>query len=151
MRKPTVQQIQKWVDDAASEWLKSDKATASQVAANVRDRLERARDEIISKQLGFDNHWGRWEVDHCNGRMSEVQRHIQAHAKEIVKAWFDENFRSPESLPKITRELRKAANEEYDAEFQRGVRELAAHKGREDAEAMMSMLFPNEENQEAGE
>lgn len=55
----------------------------------VRD-LNASKREVTLKLLGLDNRWGKWEVDHCNGRKSPVGELIDAECTAMIQQWTNE-------------------------------------------------------------
>ena len=57
-------------------------------------QLNKERREIVVKLLGFDDSWGKLEVDHCNGRDREsiVGKYLRGQARVAVQAWMDKHL-----------------------------------------------------------
>lgn len=87
----------------------------------VHRRLEGA----VAKVLGFDNGWGEWKIDHCNGRMSTMSDFIGSKAREAAKAAVDSiDF-------KTTKELQNAIYAEYVDVFKSQMRDkIRDHAGK---------------------
>lgn len=54
----------------------------------VKD-LENQKRAVTLKLLGMDNRWGKWEVDHCNGRSSPITTHIAAAVEPLLTEWME--------------------------------------------------------------
>lgn len=69
--------------------------TPDSLATEISAMLTKERREIVLKLLGFDNSWGRLEVDHCNGRDKDsiIGRYLRDQAKPIVTAWMEKEIR----------------------------------------------------------
>lgn len=53
---------------------------------DLRKQLRGDIKRIVLNTLGFDNRYGhRWEVDHCNGRMSVVTELITDEARKVLQ------------------------------------------------------------------
>lgn len=57
-------------------------------------QLNEERREIVLKLLGFDDSWGKLEVDHCNGRDREsiVGKYLHGQARVAVQTWMDKHL-----------------------------------------------------------
>lgn len=125
-----LEQVKKWMEDAKNEWF-SKNGTKEQIRRGVLDILNRNVQSIISKLLGFDDHWGgdRWEVDHCNGRSgnSAAGDFIREQAGEAVNEWLKEQARKLPQLPKkAIISLRAEYLEQLQKNLSRNIREKAA-------------------------
>lgn len=69
--------------------------TPDSLATEISTMLTRERREIVLKLLGFNDHWGKLEVDRCNGRDKEsiVGRYLRDQAEPIVAAWMEKEIR----------------------------------------------------------
>ncbi len=65
------------------------------IATSLQRVLDETREDIktsfkeqlkanVLKVIGFSNSWGKWEVDHCNGRMSTITELVAKEAREFV-------------------------------------------------------------------
>lgn len=57
-------------------------------------QLNEERREIVLKLLGFNDSWGKLEVDRCNGRDREsiVGKYLYGQARAAVQAWMDNHL-----------------------------------------------------------
>lgn len=60
---------------------------APSVAAEIVKELNAAKREVVMKIIGLDNNWGKWEVDHCNGRESPITKLVEQQCREAIHAW----------------------------------------------------------------
>jgi len=69
--------------------------TPDSLATEISTMLTRECREIVLKLLGFDDRWGKLEVDHCNGRDKDsiVGRYLRGQAEPIVTAWMEKEIR----------------------------------------------------------
>jgi hypothetical protein len=69
--------------------------TPSSLATEISAMLTKERREIVLKLLGFENSWGKLEIDRCNGRDKEsiVGRYLRDQAEPIVTAWMEKEIR----------------------------------------------------------
>lgn len=63
---------------------------ADQIAESIISDLNAQKREVTLKLLGLDNRWGKWDVDHCNGRNSPITQYLADAANEQIKAWVNE-------------------------------------------------------------
>jgi UDP-N-acetyl-D-mannosaminuronate dehydrogenase len=55
----------------------------------IKDLNEQKR-EVTLRLLGLDARYGKWEVDHCNGRTSPITQYLEESTKELIKQWVNE-------------------------------------------------------------
>lgn len=103
--------------------------TPDSLATEISAMLTRERREIVLKLLGFTDHWGKLEVDHCNGRDKEsiIGRYLRGRAEPIVTAWMEKEIRpifeakARERLANA--KVRKAVEKEFVERFTYYLRE----------------------------
>lgn len=92
LRKATVKEIADKLKDAftvvAAE--RADRTEAEAVVGEIIRDLEVQKREVTMKLLGLDNRWGKWEVDHCNGRTSPITEYLASEGCDLIKAWVNE-------------------------------------------------------------
>jgi cobalamin biosynthesis Mg chelatase CobN len=81
----------------------------------VRD-MKKDMTEIMAKMMGFNNHWGRWEVDHCNGRRSVISDVIEDKTRAVVTDWINENLTAD-----LTKKILDKQRAELVKDFTEGV------------------------------
>lgn len=88
--------------------------TPQDIVRQIQEDMAKSRAEITLKVLGLDNRWGRWEVDHCNGRMSALtgllSTQLTHELETMVRELADEVFAT--EGPKIRAALKKAVTVE---------------------------------------
>ena len=92
LRKATVQEIAAKFKDMFVEvsTKRADRADAEEVVGEIIRDLEAQKREVTMKLLGLDNRWGKWEVDHCNGRPSPITDYLATEGKDLVRSWVNE-------------------------------------------------------------
>lgn len=86
------------------------------IEKKFRSNIEQA----ALKALGFDNRWGdKWEVDHCNCRVSELTDWIKERARDIIKHLDLE--KEMKLTEKEKKQLRKTCRENLYEEVERSV------------------------------
>lgn len=91
---------------------------ADQVAESIISDLNAQKREVTLKLLGLDNRWGKWEVDHCNGRKSPITDYLADAAAEQIKAWVNEavaEVLTEERKKKIQNTAKRAIQVEVEA------------------------------------
>lgn len=92
VRKATVKEIADKLKDAFVEVAneRADRTEAAAVLGEVIRDLEAQKRDVTMKLLGLDNRWGKWEVDHCNGRTSPITEYLASEGRDLVKSWVNE-------------------------------------------------------------
>lgn len=67
-------------DELAKNW------TEDKIKIKIKRTIEQKFERIISVHLGFEDKYGAWEVDHCNGRAghSDIGKKIASLATDAV-------------------------------------------------------------------
>jgi len=103
-----------------------------EMAKELIKDLDAAKREVVAKLLGFDNRYGEWEVDHCNGRESPITNYIQQECGDVVRQWVHEAV-----LEELTdakkNSLKAAVREALKAGIDNHFRELSWHYSRDHA------------------
>lgn len=104
-------------------------------------QLNEERREIVLKLLGFDDSWGKLEVDRCNGRDREsiVGKYLHRQAQAAVQAWMDkhllvaleEHIKGKFSNPKVISASVKAFDEYFKRALDNCLRSHAADAAAE--------------------
>lgn len=132
-------------DDAIEEDQTCIFAEAIEKARNdLKTSLENHCKEAVLKSLGFSkDRWsGKWDVDHCNGRMSEITNLLSAE----IKAQFKQKI-SVEELGITKRELnelKKAAKKDFLDNFKNQLRRYARDEGASMATRMVQEIVQEE-------
>ena len=98
---------------AANEWQKEH--SPEKLKSKVKTMLDAHAEEITLKLLGFSDSWGRWELDHCNGRSgnSTAGDYLRQHQQAAIQEWMQDLC-----LPKLTPALKKTLQSQMQKEFQ---------------------------------
>lgn len=129
-----------WVNQAVQEWLK--KNDEKKIKRDVEIRLDKHRNEIIHKLLGFNDRWGQWEVDHCNGRAgnSAAGDFLRRHAQDKIEAW----FKSQIDFPALPEKAIIDAQAEYMRELKNQLFVNVKHKAKIDAQKIIDDIVISE-------
>lgn len=103
--------------------------TPDSLAVEISSMLTKERREIVLKLLGFSDHWGKLEVDHCNGRDKDsiIGRYLRNQAESIVTKWMQDEIRpifeakARERLANAA--VRKAVEKDFVEYFSRHLQE----------------------------
>lgn len=128
VKKP-IDTVLKYILHAVNTW-KSEN-TEEKIHNKVISLLEKNAEQATLTLLGFENRWGKWEVDHCNGRSGESS--IGDYMKKVhavaIKEFFDsldlKQIITPALKKKLTTEIKKTYEWKFQEAVQRAARELA--------------------------
>lgn len=100
--------------------------TPETIEKKVRQLLDKNSDEVVMKLLGFDNHWGKWEIDKTNGRNSATQagQYMASLHQEAIQNWLSQ-FKLPELPPKVMKSIEQNARQNYEYALKTKACELA--------------------------
>ena len=104
----------------------------------VEQVIEQGARDIIYAALGLENRFGRWEVDHGNGRRSAIANELGEHAMSLIKAQMPEfvaEFKKSQKVVKAA--LKKEFAEQFDSHLERMVRERAREAAEVEATRLM--------------
>lgn len=137
--KQTNQQIISIVQSAIEEWNEANDPE------NIRDmvfsKLNQSRNEILLKLMGFDHRFGRWEIDHCNGRSgnSVIGDILKNLYKEAITDWVKENY-SPSLTATQKQQIQSTYRAHYFDHLKRAARDLAEQKAQQNAQKIVDQL-----------
>lgn len=121
--------------------------TINKVFDDIKGEWEADLKKNVMRILGFSDSWRKWEVDHCNGRMSEIGHLIGDEVKKIMLSQVD-----PAKL-KLTKEelkqfssavkedLVKRFNYQYGRAFQSAMEKLVEEAAKNEAKAQFDKLI----------
>ena len=124
------------------------KFDAEGIQRQIVDELTKERRNLALKMLGFDDRWGKLEIDHTNGRKTVAGDFIAQNVGPAVKKWVDECLR-PAVEARGRDKLNNAAvinavTKEFDSRFMYAARRqmeyLAAQAGEEFANALADQI-----------
>lgn len=124
------------------------KFDAEGIQRQIVDELTKERRNLALKMLGFDDRWGKLEIDHTNGRKTVAGDFIDQNVGPAVKKWVDECLR-PAIEARGRDKLNNAAvmnavTRDFDSQFMYAARkqmeQLAAQAGKEFANALADQI-----------
>ena len=127
------------------------KFDAEGIQREIIAELTKERRTLALKMLGFDDRWGKLEVDHCNNRASVASEFVKANVGPAVQKWTEECLRpaiEARSRDKLNSPaVMKAIMEDFEQQFMYAAREqmghLAAEAGKEFATALADQIKAN--------
>ena len=124
------------------------KFDAEGIQRQIIDELTKERRNLALKMLGFNDRWGKLEVDHCNSRTSVASEFIKSQVGPAVERWADECLhpmleeRGRAKLHDAA--VMKAVMKDFDDQFMYAARQqmehLAAQAGKEFADALANQI-----------
>lgn len=134
-----VDSVLPFIATAVEEW--KDAHTEESIKRTVTDLLNKNKEQVVLKLLGFSSSWGKWEVDHCNGRngnsaAGDFLRDVQQKA---IEDWMT-NLILPTLCKADINAINKSAQQDYMYELRKKVRELAISQANRDAQAIIQSI-----------
>lgn len=130
------------IHTAVEEWLSEQ--SPEQLRREIRSRLDKSRNEILMKLMGFDYSYSNsWKIDHCNGRAeySLAGKALREHVGDEVRAWLQDV-----GLPKLTQgeatNLKKSLHTEYLSTMTRELRAVVRTRAEQDLETLIDHAIP---------
>lgn len=124
--------------------------TPDTLAVEISAMLTKERREIVLKLLGFNDNWGKLEVDRCNGRDKDsiIGKYLRSQAEPIVTKWMRDEIRPIFEATARKRlanaEVRKAIEKDFIQRFSylmdRCITQEAEHLAREHAAAFSAQV-----------
>ena len=115
--------------------------TPEEIKRDLFARMDKAQQQILLKLLGFNNSWGNWELDHCNGRSgnSAAGDYLRKQQAENIKAWLDQVTR-PKIPKKAIESLVADYQSNFDWEITRRLEEMAKQAATEYLDKVKAQL-----------
>lgn len=124
------------------------KFDAESIQREIISELTKERRTLALKMLGFDDRWGKLEVDHCNNRTSVASEFVKANVGPAIQKWTDECLRpaiEARGCDKLNNAaVMNAVTKDFDQKFMYAAREqmvrLASEAGKEFANALAAQI-----------
>ena len=128
------------IAQAVTEWQAAN--TAEKLNSKIKAKLDKSSEDITLKLLGFKESWGKWELDHCNGRNgnSAAGEYLKDIQKEAIKEWLS-TVKLPTLPTKAVSDLKAKYLHEYKENLRSELCKLAHEKATEDARAILDKLI----------
>lgn len=145
MGKKTLDQLRMEIDEKAREILERRLLTIEQ---DVNKYIDSQLRRIVSCALGLDDRWGRVEVDHCNGRATEIANRLGQRAMTVIESKFNEWANSLETDTVALENAKIAMKKEYDEQLRdklrTRIREWAQRAATSECDRLMALPMPEE-------
>ncbi len=120
------------------------KNTPEDLTKFIHQRLDKSKDEVLLKLMGFNSRWsGCWELDHCNGRSGNS---IAGEYLKTVQLKAIQTFLADIAMPKLTPTQEKQLKSSFSAEYVRRLKDelqrAASARATQDAKAIIDALVP---------
>lgn len=124
---------------AVAQW--KEKNTEETIKKKVVDLLNKNSEEITLKLLGFNNRYGKWELDHCNGRSgtSAAGDYLTTMQQTAIQEWL-QTVTMPKLSNAMKNRLSKDMQHDYEHTLHKVVREAVLRQAEVDAQALISKL-----------
>lgn len=121
-----------YIASAVGKWKQEN--TEERIKATVTNLLNKESEEIMLKLLGFDNRYGKWELDRCNGRAGESAAgdYLRKNQQEAIQE-FLKTVAMPALNAALKKNLVKSLADNYQDVLQRELRDLTYAKAKRDA------------------
>ena len=124
------------------------KFDAEGIQRQIVDELAKERRNLALKMLGFDDRWGKIEIDHTNGRKTVAGDFINQNVGPAVQKWVDECLRPAIEArgrgklndPAVMRAVTKDFDDVFFRAARRQMGHLAAQAGEEFANALADQI-----------
>ena len=124
------------------------KFDAEGIQRQIVNDLTKERRDLALKMLGFDDRWGRLEVDRCNSRKSAASEFIDRNVASAVQKWTDECLRpaiEARGRDKLNNaSVMNAVTKDFDRQFMyaahRQMEHLAEQAGKEFVNALVDQI-----------
>ena len=148
METPEINPVDHLIGDianAANNWMEEQRKS---LPAEITKRLNKSRDEILMKILGFDkDSWnGQWKLDHCNGRSgnSAAGEYLAKVQAEAVKNWLDQ-VAMPVMTPALKKDLEKGLQQQYEMCAHDAINSIAKRQAEQDINALVSEIVQSKQ------
>ena len=141
--KPNMKKLVQEAEIEINKWISLHR---EKLKDDVSRRLDSRLEELISKYMGFNNHWGKWELDHCNGRQGESAAgdFIKKEVATTCQEWLKKQAGNLMDI-KLTANAIASLRSYYIECLEREIRDTLKYKAVSDAqEAVRKMLGEKE-------
>jgi len=138
-----LEELNKVIEDAKSEWLKENK----DIRKKVFETLDKQRDGIIFNLMGFSKNWRyKLEIDHCDGRTADsfIGQVIKEVGKQAALDWLRVNLQDVHKEIELDSTIMQKLIEEAKSHFASNLRatllSLAAASSAERAKKLLPVV-----------
>lgn len=127
------QHVKDQIHEVLDKWQKKH-ISPQGIQKQVLKFLDDKSNERLYQILGFNKWGGKWEIDHCNGRMCTVDNALREIATPLAIKWVLENL---ENLDTPTVEMRRCIKVAYERQFMRVLEARAQAMAEEHAKSLL--------------
>ena len=134
------QQLISIVEKTIENWKKEN--TEEKIKKEIVQRLDKAKDEVLPKLLGFNRRCGnKWELDHCNGRSgnSAIGDYLRKVQQATIEEWM-RNITNFKLTAQQEADLKESARSHYIDLMRRGLQERIKKTVNEDLYSMVNQI-----------
>ena len=116
-------------------------AHGESVANEIVKDLNAQKRDVTLRLLGIDNRWGKWEVDHCNGRESPITKLLAEQSKDVIRGWVNEAVQevlTTELKSKVMKDAKAAVKREIEQHVRDNT---GAYRLNQQVEPIIDALF----------
>lgn len=135
------------INDLLTTVLKSidqwkEKNSEEALTQRVHNLLDANTETIVLKLLGFDNSWGKWELDHCNGRSGESAAgdYLRQVQQDAIQDWF-KSVKLPEFSKSLSSVMKKELERGYKEYLSQFLHKYAREEADKTAKEIIESLF----------
>jgi hypothetical protein len=133
------------LDEGVQKMLENDVHKIANEAYNeLKKDFKATLKQNVLKVVGFSNSWhsSGWEVDHCNGRNSELTTYLSDKVKEMFRTEFDALIQT--EVAELVKPLKKELNSEFKEYFLREVQRQSREQATLAAKEFLANLMTRE-------
>ena len=140
---PTSTELITVIDTAIDKWVQNN--PPEKISKEVKSKLDKYKDEITLKLLGFDKNYGdrNWRLDHCNGRSgnSAAGDYLRATQAVAIEEWLS-TLTLPVLTPSQEKALLRDSQQHYYKAMRQAVMSKLTKKVEEDSTALINSMLP---------
>lgn len=142
LREQLAQRVQKAIDDDTFNHL-----DLNTMSSKIIELLDARKHDVIWTLLGLDARWGKWEIDHCNGRQSLITKYLAEAMEPVIARWVNATVEEvvKSSGDKMRKAVRQRVSRDLEDRYARELRHRATLRIDEivdqEAKALAEGLF----------
>lgn len=124
---------------AVAQWKENN--TEASIKKKVTDLLNKNSEELTMKLLGFNHHYAKWELDHCNGRSgnSAAGDYLRQVQQIAIQEWM-KTLTMPKLPDAVAKRLKKEMQSDYEYHLLKDVRDAVSAQATADAKDIVAKL-----------
>lgn len=131
------------IGSTVAVWMKGNSEEV--LARKVIAQLDSKQEEVVCKLLGFNDRWGKWEVDSCNGRAgnSAAGDYLRSVQKDAIEKWF-KSVKLPPMSAAVTKSLKTTYLSNLEYQLKESLRRKAEAQAAAIADKMVEQCLSDE-------